>query len=368
MGCAEAPTPESDSAVHLVWYPGDTSETWPQARAGLDWALSQMGATPPKDGSAQVSVTTKADRVEFVLDGNALALSAAGMSVLAEVNGELDTENTRADVGLFLMRSLHEPWRYYALTGACSSRSDWEAREQPAPVAYAVTTSLLTPAERRVLLNSAPQHADAIAFLAEEGSGSLIDGDFVVGESEVVDVMANGQFRYAVYGSAGELIPAGLMSPSGTPGKCSWCHEWHIQPGSAENQSASGYLSYAEWMMERDAAQALLQTHRASVSTAVDYETYEVHEYAERLVEGFLLPDAARIAAEWQVAPAEVIAILGEGVLGQDDFGWTGRYTRADVDAAAPAPPPVESLPSAREVTEADAPASADTPDCAPMR
>ena len=364
ISCAEVPAPESTDSVRLVWYRSEATETWPQARSGLDWTLSQLGATPPEGGGAQIEIATGSERVEFVLDVATLGLSVEGQDVLAEVAAELAADEPGADVGRFLMRSLQEPWRYYAMTGACSSRSEWEAKEQNVPLAYAVTTSQLSAGHRRVLLNAAPESIDAIAFLAEEGSGSLVDGDFVVGESEVVDVMTNGQFRYAVYDEAGGLIPAGKTSPSGTPGKCSWCHEWHIQPGTPENQSASGYLSYAEFMIERDAAQARIQAHREALATSVDYETYEVHAYAERLVEGFLFPDAARVAAEWQVPVATVVSTLGEGDLGQPDFGWTNRYARADVDAASPTAPSVTSLPSARELADDDVPVSAPAPSC----
>lgn len=341
--------PLAPLALSLVWRPTDPEDTWASARAGLDWALSQLGATPPADGSAVVVRGEATDRVAFTLHIDRLSLPAAATAVLADVEAELNTAESSAEIGRFLMRSLHEPWRYYATTGACPTREDWEAARQLRPVEYAVTTSLLTEAERRITLNDAPDSWAAVGFLAEEGSGSLIDGSFVASEAETLDVMANGQFRYAVYDTDGALLPAGVLSPAGTPGKCAWCHELTIQAGTAENASAPGYLDYSAWMEARADAHAQLTSLRSALSTSVDYETISVHEAGERLVEGFLLPDAARVAAEWGVTEAEVIAALGEGTEVQEEFGWEDRYLRADVDAAAPFAV-VPTLPSAREL------------------
>lgn len=337
------------SPIALVWRPTDSGDTWASARAGLDWALSQLGATPPADGSALAVAGEGSDRVALTLHIDRLSLPEPATSVLAEVAAELNTAERPAEIGRFLMRSLQEPWRYYAMTGACRTRAEWESTRQRATVEYAVTTSLLTEAERRIALNEAPDSWGAVAFLAEEGTGSLADDTFSPSEAETLDVMANGQFRFAVYDTAGTLLPAGVLSPAGTPGKCAWCHELTIQAGTEENASAPGYLDYTAWMEARAVAHVQIDRLRSALSTSVDYETISVHEAGERLVEGFLLPDVARVAAEWGVPEADVIAALGEGTEIQEEFGWEERYVRTDVDAAAPFAV-VKTLPSAREL------------------
>lgn len=337
------------SAIALVWRPADAEDTWESARAGVDWALSQLGAIPPKDGSAITVQGEAPDRVALLVHLDRLSLSSIAATVLADVAAELNTETRPAEIGRFLLRSLHEPWRYYAMTGACGTRAEWETERDRTDAEYAVTTSLLTEAERRIQLNEAPASWADVSFLAEEGTGSLLDGSFQPSEAETLDVMPNGQFRFAVYDAAGGLVPAGVLSPAGTPGKCAWCHELTVQAGSAENTSAPGYLDYTAWMAARDRNHSQIALLRAELSTSVDYETLSVHEAGERLVEGFLLPDAARVAAEWGVSEAEVVAALGTGTEAQEEFGWTERYLRAEVDAASPFPV-TATLQSAREL------------------
>ncbi len=355
----------SSGLVPLTWYRSEPQETWADAAAGLDWALSQLGALPPPDGALLVDEVA-ADRVRFRLDLDALALPDPARNVLEITAAELEAHPGTGsdDLGRFLLRSLHEPWRYLAATGACATLADWRATRPVESVVYAVTTSLLTSGERRITLPDAAADWSTIAMFAEEGEGSLVTGDFAPVEAETVDVMPNGQFRYAVYGADGALLPAATASPAGTPGKCAWCHEATLEAGTSANASAPGYLDYAAWITRRDADQALIEDYRASLATSIAYATPVVHESGERLVEGFLLPDAARVAREWGMTEAEVVAVLGEGTESLDELGWTGRYRRADVDAAAPWSSAIRTLSNVREQVPGETFAPAEVGGC----
>ena len=367
LACA---VPEADPpaprAVALTWYRSEEAESWELALAGLDWALSQAGATPPLDGSALEVREQRADRVAFTHHLDRLDLPGEAEALLAEVGAELDAAEGSGndDLGRFLLRSLHEPWRYYALTGACPTLEEWRAGRPPLPLEYAVTTSLLVPEERLIRLPAAQEGRDDVAFEAVEGAGSLLDGSFAPTSYETVDLMPNGQFRYAVYSLAGELLPTGESEETGMPGKCAWCHEASVHAGTANNASAPGYLTYTEWMQHREAAQAEVERLRASLDTTVPYATPAVHGDAERLVEGFLTPDTARVANEWESSEEAVLGVLGPGTVDVDEFGWTGRYTREEVDAAAPDPGALPTLQSARDLPDGAGLAPAPTPMC----
>ncbi len=360
---AEGTAPTS---VSLTWYRSDPAESWELALTGLDWALSQVGATPPSDGTAVDVQESRPDRVQFTLHLDRLALAPAAQTLLAEVAEEMAAAEGTGDddLGRFLMRSLHEPWRYYALTGACPTLAEWESKRPALTLEYAVTTSLLLSEERLVLLPPAQTTLADVAFRSSEGAGSLADATFVASAYETVDLMPNGQFRYAVYDDAGRLQPAGATTETGTPGKCAWCHETSIHAGTAENESAPGYLDYAGWLVERDAAQAQVEALRASLSTSVAYAGLAAHVDGERLVEGFLHPSAARVAAEWGTTEAAVMRELGVGEHMQEEFGWTERYTRTQVDHAAPFRGAVATQPSARDLTDEAGLAAAPEPEC----
>lgn len=364
-----APTAEDvpgDAALRLSWYRSDEAESWAVARAGLDWALSQAGALPPADGSAIEVLDEEEDRVRFELHVDRLELAEDANAMLVEVGDELRSAGGSGgdDLGRFLLRGLHEPWRYYVLTGACGSLEEWRAARPPLPLEYAVTTSLLLPDHRLVRLPSTQGAADAVAFEAVEGEGSLADGSFGATSFETVDLMPNGQFRYAVYDLTGALQAAGDAEETGLPANCAWCHEASVHAGTPANESAPGYLSYTEWMQHREGAQATVEALRASLDTSISYDTPAVHGDAERLVEGFLFPDTARVASEWRSTESEVRATLGEGTLTIEEFGWTRRYSREVVDAAAPEPGALPTLRSARHLEAGDEPQPAGAPAC----
>lgn len=338
-GCAADHVPDP-GRVPLRWVRGHDGETWRDARAGLMWSLSLLGAEPPADGSALARVDAGADDATFILD-----LAAAGFDDRARAAMEdavaplLASEEVdqagHMDLGRFLMWTLYAPGRYYGVTGACPTRAGWEADTLVAePARYGVTTSFLVEGQRWVRFNPGPADVGGIGLLAIEGEGEL-DGNFVETEYETVDVMPNGQQRYAVYDADGDLIAAAAETPAGQPGKCMWCHEVGIQRGSPENAGVEGALSFDAFAGEAAAMDAVLAAWRGARATETDWSTYEVHEHGELIALQFLRPPPDRVAREWGVSRAEVDA-LGLPSAEDPEHPELGPLLwRADVDAAA---------------------------------
>ena len=312
-------------ALRLRWLQGYPGESWRTAEAGLWWALSDLGAVP--DATALGVRHAQPDRVVFDLD---LARIGLDGPVIDEVEQELRgsdemREHGAVDLGRFLLRTLYEPWRYYAITGAC--------REQPSPAdpeEYAVTTSLLLDGDRLVTYQADPTSVGGVLFVAGEGEGSIASGDFLATEHETVSVMPNGQFRYAVYDAEGALSPAASVGPAGQPGKCRWCHEYHLQPGTSANLSAEGYVDYARFIEQIGIATEQVDEARARVPL-VAWPGDVVHDQAEWLVEAFMWPDAARVALEH--GELDLGGLVPQDL---DEYGWVSRYRRAEIDARAP--------------------------------
>ena len=61
---------------------------------------------------------------------------------------------------------------------------------------------------------------------------------FDLAEFDLIDLMPNGQLRYAVYGLDGVLLPysSSDYGLAGKPAKCMWCHEGIISPLFTNNQ------------------------------------------------------------------------------------------------------------------------------------
>lgn len=345
--CADRGEDEArpDHALPLVWVRGDDTEDWDQARAGLWWALSLLGAAPTDEGAVRVERET-ADRVLYALDLDALGLEEPALEALdAAVAPLLASDERRVfggvDTGRFLMATVYSPWRYYAITGACDTLDGWRAsRLGEATERFAVTDSLLVDGDREITLRPDPGAWTELAWQAAEGEGSLEDGSFEALELEVLDLMANGQQRFAVYGTDGALRPASTATPAGQPGRCMWCHEGNMQVISDGNVDLYGYITLEQFKFQLSASQALTDQIRGAAQSPVRWGDDEVHAYGELLEEHFLSPSAVRLGREWGVTEEEARALVdGLGLPQHESDEYPDLpplYTRGDVDAALP--------------------------------
>lgn len=319
LAACAPPEVAGELVVRGRWVRSEAGETWAEARAGMEWAFSNLGALPPADGAARTVSREDADGVRFELDLGRLGFDPARHALLAEAVAPLREDDEAAvyggvDAGRVLLALVYEPWLYYAVTGACPTFEGWEAdRAEGVDWAdYAVVDSLLTSTDRHVQLVPPAGEVSALVLRAWDGSGDLLAGGFVAAEVDVVDVMANGQQRFAVYGEDGALRVGAdpAVSPAGPPGRCQWCHEGALQRGVAQPAGPEGWLDSAGFWAMLDTWEATLGEHRAGLDTSLDFETYLVHEWGERLAEAWLAPPVDRLAREWALSPGEVAAAL----------------------------------------------------------
>ena len=329
--------------VPVVWNAEPGGLTWPEVEAGLAWSLSNLGALPPPEGWLTVVESTES-RVVFELDLSASgfdeAASPAIQSAIVPVwESDEMQQNGAVDAGRFLMRTLYSPWRYYSITGACATFDEWSTEHLSSITRkYGVTVSLLTKDDRLITLNERPwEDIGAVGFVAHSGVGVLSDVS-VSQESEVIDLMENGQQRYAVFDGDGQLSPAAdpTVIGAGQPGKCMWCHEGSLMNGTPANPTTRPYLSYTDWNARIGEMQAMLDTHRTQLSTAVDFSA-QTHSYGELIVREFLHPTPARVAAAWGLSAAEMDDMIEEYDL---ELSLDGEYpsrgsilSRAALDA-----------------------------------
>ena len=324
---AIACTPSADEdefpvslVVPLRWTAEPGGSTWDEAQSGLAWSLSNLGALPPSDGwltiidSDEYTTLFEINLEESGFNPRALDALRSAMDPIAQ-SDELDEHGT-VDVGRFLMRTLYSPWRYYSITGACTDVDDWADLSQPEAVEnYGVTVSLLTTDDRIITLNEGPLSSiNAVGFSARSGEGVIADPATSL-EVEVIDLMSNGQQRYAVFDHHGQLAPAAdpEVIAAGQPGKCMWCHEGSLMTGTPVNPTSRPHLSYPEWAARMERMQDMLETHRSKLDTSVDFfNDYHTHTHGELLAREFLYPTPARLQREWGVSGETLSKMLSD--------------------------------------------------------
>ena len=361
------PTRVDLSPLPLAW-PLDPHLSADQVRVGIDWDLSLLGALPPADG-AHLSLVEQDGWLVGELDLAQAGFPAPSHAALTDALAELrDSEELAlagaVDPGRLLMLTLHEPWRYYAITGACGSVYGWRtARLVEEPDRYDVVTSLLAGGDRMVLL---PPAGTPVADLAlAMGTDDIPFGEaWSPTEFEVVDLMDNGQQRFAAYDAHGDLVPHADpdVVPAGQPGRCQWCHEGNLMVGTPDNPSTDAAIPTAEWLSRMAAWQAELEAWRAGMATSVIFADRESHTQGERVVRDFLLPTVARAAAEWGLSEEEARALAqAEGLWLGADEEWPDRgevLLREEVEAVWEARDGVARVPvleDAREPAEEEA-------------
>jgi len=342
-GSCSAPPPPSDPdlSIELRWIKSYSRESRSDVEVGLLWTLSFLGAALPAAGPDALS--WRANVVTLRLDhaGIGPEVLPQWKRLLASLKASEEYRDMGAlDVGRFVALTLCSSNHYYALTGAETSYERAYARHEFAAQHFAIVESSVSHGNRLIEAAEGSSTAD-IAFIAQEGGGSVSLRTFAVEEHELLDVMANGQLRFALYGADGALKPAASKSrtAAGKPAKCLWCHEIALSRPFDGRTSVPRYGSLDEF--DRIIAQRteVLRRARSRLGSRIDFARTQDHTYAELLYISFYEPSLERIAGEWNVPVAqarESLATLPTHAHEEFDFLGGRLYRRSDIDSLGP--------------------------------
>lgn len=331
-----------DRTIHLRWVKAYPDEQRNQVETGLKWTLSFLGAQLPQGSFEQATewegdlLTLHLDRVGF--DHNALQ----ALQELAEVlrKSEEYTSTGGIDIGRFVMLTLNASNHYYAITGIPPSLEAFMSDKTFDPVKAGIAESSVSFHERAISVPDTQAGGISWAFVAREGEGSLADGSFEEKEIEVLDVMPNGQFRFAIYSPAGDLLTHGdpLLGQAGKPAKCLWCHEITLQPAYNLQVSVGGYHGPAVFTAFVKNRMNTLLDYRSTLKGDIDFSKNQEHTQTELLYISFTEPSAMRLAAEWNTTEAEVQQLLKDlPTHTHPEFPFLGElYHRSDTEPYAP--------------------------------
>jgi hypothetical protein len=327
--------------IELRWIRGYAGEQRSDVETGILWTLSFLGASLPREEASLLR--WRDNTLELRLDRAGIddELVSNWRQLLAVLKSSEEYRSVGAiDIGRFVALTLCSSNHYFALTGARSSYADLRA-------AYEFETSMTAIVEssvatgQRLLEAAGGSSSGEMAFVAHEGAGSLAEGNFRVLEHEAVDVMPNGQLRFALYDLGGMLKPVAddRLTTAGKPSKCLWCHETEFSPPFRGRTSVEGYRSLAEFERQIAEFNSALGQARQGLDSEIDFERKQDHVFAELLYLSFYEPSAQRLAQEWNIEADDVSALLESlSTHAQSEHEFLGNrlYERHLVDQYAP--------------------------------
>jgi hypothetical protein len=331
-------------SISLRWIPAYQDESWDHVRTGLLWSFSFLGATLPA-GSFDASVTWKNDRL-FTCDFSKLGFKKEALLSLQVIFDRLKASEEYSakggiDLGRLLMLTIYSSNHYYRITGMHASYNTLnELHLSDSILQLALTHSAVASENRMINMPAAINSASLAFYSASEGTGSIADSSFATQIHETMELMPNGQLRFAIYDLQGNLLPSAntLISAAGKPGKCMWCHESKALTLFQEQDDVPGYLTAQEFMERVALTNEELTEIRNALSTELVFANQSDHTQSELLYISFMEPSAYRIANDWDLTIDEATIVLADLPTHEyAEFPFLGLlYQREAVDLLAP--------------------------------
>lgn len=295
-------------SIRLRYYYHPPVEQTAQLSLAIQWWLSYLGATLPPSQWGKV-ITWENDQV-LELDLTQVGLPQQSLNDWQQLLDYIQNHpsyqaQNSLDLGRFVMLTLNSSPHYYRLTGALPN---FEAFLAAYPLEDSILIDLASGNSsiangRRILQQSQLQAPiPKTAFVAFEGIDSCLQTPWKASEIEVMDILPNGQPRFAIYDAQGALKGAvdPLKGSAGKPSKCLWCHESKALPNfvglapqsAVFNQQISYYNSN-------------LYDYRNALESALDFEDLQAHGLGEFLYVYFMEPNISRLTQEWSCSTTE---------------------------------------------------------------
>ena len=337
-----------DHTLNLEFTKQYEIDNWENARTGLLWTLSFLGAELKKDSLDRAII--RSDSTKFKLDLSKVGFSQISLKALEVAidslkNTQEYTIKNSIDLGAFVSLMLGSSEQYYKITDVESDLSvKLKKYKYDEPIIFPVTNSLISKHTRVLKLYTKGQVKDWV-FIAEEGEGNFLNKTFHPKAFEVFDIMANGQLRFSIYDQNRKIISASPngLSEAGKPAKCLWCHELYIQPLYTTNDSVEGYISQESFQGIVKDLMFKLSLYRKNLKGEIDFSKTQDHSFVERLYIGYMEPSLIKLSKEWNIPLPKLKEMLkGKRTHQHPEFTFFGDiYFRDSINNLAPFKPSI---------------------------
>ena len=310
---------------------------------GLKWTLSYLGAKLPK-GSFNKSISAINNK-NFTINFDSIGFNEVSLSSLKElINNLKKTEEYRyknsIDLGEFVTLTIGVSENYYNITRAKKTFTEFKKSYLfNDSLKFAVLNSTVA-FHNRILYLSAEKTINKQAYYAIEGNGSVLDNSFVPEAFETFDIMENGQLRFAIFNSNGDLISASnpKLGNAGKPSKCIWCHEISLSPLFKETPDVLNYITKNEFTTIIKQRMAILNDYRQGLNSDIDFTKTQEHTQMELLYISYMEPSIERLSQEWNMPINTLKKLLNDKLSHKnEEFSFFGNlYHRNDNLKMAP--------------------------------
>ena len=276
----ELPRPATGVEIKLRWVRAYEDESIANLEKGLMWSLSFLGASLPK-GNFSKALQYK-DSAHFNLNLEILGFKKEALDAFAVIIDELKASEEferfgAIDAARFIVLTLHSSWHYYRIVNSPKTIREFLALyPETGRLAFPVLRSSIALKSRVIRFHVGSDPTD-LSFLAEETEETQFFPDheeYPVQHFETLDVMPNGQLRFAIYDSNGQLIPAApaRQTGAGKPSKCLWCHETNVQPLFVPTPEVEGFMSSDEYQSWIDSSNLIINEWRSGLKSDLSFE------------------------------------------------------------------------------------------------
>lgn len=328
------------TTIQLKWNSAYQTQTKQEVEIGFLWALSFLGADLPK-GSFNEAIFWNGDKLNINFSGlgfNEKGLDAISRLIYLFKQSEEYKKTGAIDLGRFIALTLNSSKHYYAITGIAKTFDEFKRGKIFDRKQFVATNSTISSHDRIIdLPDSSNMDYIKDAYIANECTGKVSEGNNKITSFEVAEQMRNGQFRFAIYDTTGILLSA-ANGAAGKPAKCLWCHEIYIQTLHADQVDEPSFYSAEQFKYIVSRNTSVLKNYRNTLTSDIDYERKQDHTFTELLYISFMEPSAERLALEWGMSLESVKEKLaGLSTHLHAEFGYLGKlYFRDEVDKLAP--------------------------------
>ena len=325
---------ETNTTLNLKFNTYQTG-TNTSARIGLEWALSQIGASKT---AIYFNGIIQQENI-FTIDYEQLGFNENAKIQLEKLHQKIKNSQeykaTNAiDLGRYITLIIGASEHYFKITGVPENLEDILENYTLKPSKGYVDNSLIS-FKHRIIEYSAQNELNQL-FLTSEIEPST--GEIL--EYETLEIMQNGHSRFGVFSVNGirknNATPS--VSSAGKPAKCMWCHESNISQLFSVQNNFPEYLTYLELKDTLDNFTNSLNVKQINLTNGIDFNENQNHVKMELLYISFMEPSIEVLSNEWNLTVAEVQnKLVNLQTHLHEEFTFLGElYHRNEVEEFAP--------------------------------